>query len=145
MNLRLATLAAATVAFSFFAIGCGTPTHVLQSITVAPPTGAGPQAQFTATSHWSTDPLTITPQSVNWNVCTTEGQPSTLVTMSSGGLATCASGAAGTFAIYANHPVEPNTGPECDVVNACGGGCGIITGTAQLTCPGTQVTSTSSH
>ena len=135
MNLREIQLACATAAFAFFAIGCGTPTHTLNSITVAPANASGSQVQFTATSHWNTDPLTITPQSVNWNVCTTGGQPSTLVTVSSSGLAQCAKGTTGTFTIYANHSVEPNTGPVCDVVNACGGGGCQVTGTAQLTCP----------
>lgn len=144
MNFRLASFAA-TVAFSYFAIGCGAPTRVLESITVAPTTASGTQAQFTATSHWSTSPLTVTPQSVQWNVCTTEGLASNLVTVSSSGLATCASGTAGTFVIYANHSAEPDTGPICNVVNDCGGGCGIVTGTAQLTCSAVGPVGTSSQ
>jgi hypothetical protein len=137
MNARRIKSACATLTLSFLAIGCGSPTHTLESITVAPATASGTQVQFTATSHWSTDPLTVTPQSVNWNVCTTEGVARNLVTVSSSGLATCAKGSTGTFNIYANHPVVPNTGPACDIVNDCGGGCGIITGTAQITCPPT--------
>jgi hypothetical protein len=135
MNLRLAQLTCATVALSFFAISCGAPARTLNSITVTPATASGSQVQFTATSHWSTDPLTVTPQSVNWNVCTTAGEPSSLVTVSSNGLAQCAKGTTGTFTIYANHPVVPMIGATCLAMNACGGGCGIITGTAQITCP----------
>jgi hypothetical protein len=136
MNLRLTLLACATVAFSCFVIGCGAPTHVLQSITVAPATASGTQVQFTATSHWSSSPLTVTPQSVTWNVCTSsEEQPTNLVTVSSSGLAQCAKGTTGTFTIYANHPAVPDTGATCLAVNACGGGCGVVTGTAQITCP----------
>jgi hypothetical protein len=138
MNLRLTQLARATVAFSCFAISCGTPTRTLNSITVAPATASGSQVQFTATSHWNTDPLTITPQSVTWDVCTnSDGQPTNLVTVSSSGLAQCTKGTTGTFTIYANHPVVPDTGGTCLAINACGGGCGIVTGTAQLTCPPT--------
>lgn len=135
MSLRFRFLAFATAALATTAIGCGMPTRRLDSITVSPATASGSQVQFTATSHWSAAPDTVTPQSVLWNVCTTQGAPSTLVTVSSSGLAQCKSGTTGTFTIYANHPVVPNTGPECNAVNACGGGCGIVTGSAQLTCP----------
>ncbi|HTW47326.1 MAG TPA: hypothetical protein VMD92_05220 [Acidobacteriaceae bacterium] len=111
------------------------PARQLDSITVSPATASGSQVQFTATSHWSAAPATVTPQAANWVACGEQGAPTKLVTVSSGGLAQCASGATGTFIIYANHPAVPTPKADCNVVSACGGGCGIVTGSAQLTCP----------
>jgi hypothetical protein len=135
MNLRLASLILASVAFTAGVTGCGVPARQLDSITVSPATASGSQVQFTATSHWSAAPDTVTPETANWAVCDTQGSPTKLVTVNSDGLAQCASGTTGAFTIYANHPAVPTPKADCNVVNACGGGCGIITGTAQLTCP----------
>lgn len=123
--------------------GCGTPasmvisTRELQSISIAPATAqaSGSAVQFTATGHWSQSPITVTPQSATWGACTTAGVPTTDVTVSSSGLATCTSTAKGTYNVYAWDPQYGFTGPECNAITACGPGCGRVSATVQLTCP----------
>jgi hypothetical protein len=122
-------------------IACGSSQpHVLQSVTVNPaaadardfPNGL---VQFTATGNYDTSPMQITPLKATWGACiktATSQQPAVAVTVSPNGLAQCAAGA-GTFTVWASSEI-PN-GVMCLVIAPCGGGCGAITGTAQITCP----------
>jgi hypothetical protein len=129
-SMRFLVLAA-----SIFPIACGAPSNrQLMSITVSPATvdAQGQQVQFTATGHWSASPLTTTPQSAGWGVCQNNA-PSTAVTVSSSGLAQCASGAKGTYTVFAADPPF-GAGANCNAITACGGGC-QISGASQLTCP----------
>jgi len=141
-----AVVAAFTVAMVLL-VGCGAGDpmgHQLQSITVAPATATaqGQAVQFTATGYWSGSPATVTPQSASWGACviqvsgnTVNEQTTTEVTVSSSGMAQCASGAKGTFTVFAfDPPLGTPPRAECNVLSACGGGC-TISGTAQLTCP----------
>jgi hypothetical protein len=139
ISLMVALAIAASVAMS-----CGNaadPSHPgdpLESITVSPavadakdyPDG---QVQFTAAGYYSTNPNQAVPLSKpGWGSCY-ENNSTSEVTVSSTGVAQCASGAVGTYTVWADAP--PNVGgPNCLAVNACGGGC-FVTGTAQLTCP----------
>jgi hypothetical protein len=136
------------LALTVVPIACGDPTTMspsgrqLESITVGPATAdaQGQQVQFTATGHWSASPVTVTPQPASWGACveqmsgnTVQESSTTEVTVSSDGLAQCASGAKGTFTVFAYDP--PLGAPaNCNVISVCGGGC-TISGTAQLTCP----------
>jgi hypothetical protein len=115
------------------ASSCGTssanpsaPTGQLQSITVSP-TAADGQAQFVATGHYTNPPQTYTPQPAAWGACQ-QNEPTSDVSVTTKGLAQCASGAVGTYTVFAF------VGTQCNVINACGGGCSVV-GTAQLTCP----------
>jgi len=118
----------------FVAAGCGAGNRQLETITVTPATAnaQGRPVQFTATGHWSAAPVSVTPQSAAWGVCQNNA-PSTVVTVSTNGLAQCASGAKGTYAVFATDPPIGAPG-DCNAITACGGGC-QVSGAAQLTCP----------
>ena len=117
------------------ALACGAspPQRTLQSITLAPATADanGEPVQFTATGIYNTQPIQVTPQSATWGACY-QNASTTDVSVTSNGLAQCASGAMGTFTVFAYDTV----GQVCSgSVTACGGGGCYVTGTAQLTCP----------
>ncbi len=143
---RVVVAAFAVAMVPLWGCGAGDPMsgHQLQSITIAPATATaqGQAVQFTATGYWSGSPATVTPQSAYWGACveqvsgnTVNEQTTTEVTVSSSGMAQCASGAKGTFTVFAyDPPLGTPARPECNVLSACGGGC-TISGTAQLTCP----------
>ncbi|MGB0066077.1 MAG: hypothetical protein WBP85_16665 [Terracidiphilus sp.] len=116
------------------AAGCANGDRQLQSLSISPATATanGSPVQFTATGHWSESPTTVTPQAATWVACTATDAPTTDATISSAGMATCASGAKGTYEVYA---WDPRPGPACTAIPACGGGCEAIIATAQITCP----------
>ena len=130
--LILAAAAAITLA-------CGSSSpRSLQSVSLAPaaanaqdyPNG---QVPFTAAGNYTRPPSPVAPISATWGACTTDGAATTAVTVSSNGVAQCSSGSVGTYQVWA---YDMNAiGATCNVINACGGGCGRVTGTAQLTCP----------
>jgi hypothetical protein len=117
--------------------GCVAGNRQLESLSVSPASSSanGSAVQFTATGHWSLTPTTVMPQAATWGACTDDGVPTSNVTVSTTGLATCASGATGTYMIFAWDPDYGYTGPECLAITACGGGCGRVSATSQLTCP----------
>ena len=128
----------ALVGAAAFALSCGSgsdPNHMLQSITLSPATAdaqdyPGGLVQFTATGYYVVAPKTVTPLSAGWGSCYNNA-PTNAISVSDG-VAQCASGAAGTFTVWANDP--PGLGGMCNAITACGGGCFVV-GTAQLTCP----------
>jgi len=134
--LLLFALAAATL----FASSCGKSSlsgliRQPQAITLSPATADAldypeGQVQFTATGHYNTAPYAVTPQSATWGVCY-QNAPTTEVSVTTGGLAQCTSGAVGTYTVFA---FDVPSGASCNAMTACGGGCSIE-GTAQLTCP----------
>lgn len=131
--LFLLVLAAGTM----LACGSSSATHSLQSVAISPATADAQgypngQVPFTATGMYNTKPSPVTPISVEWGACDLKGNATTAVSVSSAGVAQCA-GAAGTYTVwgFGSNP----SGGTCTAINACGGGCGRITGTAQLTCP----------
>jgi hypothetical protein len=138
--LRLVwVLAAGTLAMA----GCANPASMtgnsereLQSLSISPATATanGSGVQFTATGHWSLSPTTVTPMPATWGACGANG-PTTDVTVSSAGLATCARGARGTYDVFAWDPQYGYTGAQCTWVTSCGPGCGRVSATVQLTCP----------
>ena len=117
------------VAMAPLGCGAGPSNRRLETITVSPATAAaqGQPVQFTATGHWSAAPLTTAPQPATWGVCQNSAASSG-VTVSTSGLAQCASGAKGAYEVFAFDPTN------CNAITVCGGGC-TIEGTAQLTCP----------
>jgi hypothetical protein len=129
------TMHCIALAAAVLPLGCGTGTTMmgsgrqLVSITVAPASaeGQGQPVQFTATGHWSAAPLTVTPQAATWGACINNAATSAVM-VSSSGAAQCASGAKGTYTVFAFDMTN------CNAITACGGGC-TIAGTAQLTCP----------
>jgi len=134
----LALVLAASFALSCSSTSLPTPTTGLQSITITPPTATAPtiggEVQFTATGHYNGPPHTVTPQPAIWGACYGNA-PTTDVTVNNTGLAQCANVVGGgpkstTYSVFAYDMTE------CNLINACGGGCTIV-GTAQLTCPTT--------
>jgi hypothetical protein len=128
----------ALAAAAMFIAGCVAGNRQLESLDISPASSSanGSAVQFTATGHWSTSPATITPQAATWGACTeADSTPTNDVTVDTTGLATCASGAKGTYMVFAWDPDYGGVGPVCNVINACGGGCGRISAQAQLTCP----------
>ncbi|HEY1159608.1 MAG TPA: hypothetical protein VGE83_03210 [Terracidiphilus sp.] len=106
------------------------------SISPAATSANGSAVQFTTTGYWSTSPTTVTPQSATWGACTeVDSAPTSDVTVSTTGIAACASGASGIYMVFAWDPDYGYTGPVCNAITACGGGCGRVSATAQLTCP----------
>ncbi len=129
-RLRLMLSFLAPVLAASFALSCDASSHgpgQLQSITVTPATADAQEAQFTATGIYVHPSYTVTPQPATWGACY-QGAPTTDVSVTTGGMAECASGATGSYTIFAFD------GTNCNVISACGGGCTIV-GTAQLTCP----------
>jgi hypothetical protein len=127
-RLRFTLSFLALVLAACLALSCGASQGPgqLQSIALRPAT-ADAQAQFTATGYYVHPSHTVTPQSATWGACY-QGAPTTEVPVTQGGVAQCANGATGTYTVFAF------VGTNCNVINACGGGCTVV-GTAQLTCP----------
>jgi hypothetical protein len=105
---------------------------VLQSVMLCPaaadaqdyPDG---QVQFIAIGAYNTQPSPALLKTVVWGACQ-QNQSTTGVTVSNAGVAQCASGASGTYTVWATG------GPIlCNLVSPCGE-CGP-TGSAKLTCP----------
>jgi hypothetical protein len=118
---------------------CGGGSHQIQSVSVVPtfadaqnsPNG---RVQFTATGHYKTSPLTVTPLKATWSAAL--GPATTAVTVDANGVAQCNAGSSGTFAIGAWVPMDPNSPVTCMVIGPFGErGCDTVTGTAELTCP----------
>ncbi|MGH9617488.1 MAG: hypothetical protein ACRD28_12170 [Acidobacteriaceae bacterium] len=125
----------------FAALSCGSnssgsmgrlPFGGLQSITLSP---AAANAQtypngtvtFVATGHYTDPAGTVTGQPQLWGVCL-QNAPTTGATITQAGVAQCATGATGTYTVFASVPTE------CELLGPCGTGC-TVRGTAQLTCP----------
>ena len=118
----------ALVLAASFALSCGSSSQSqLQSITLSPASADAPETQFTATGHYIHPSKTLTPQPTAWGACQ-QSAPTSDVSVTTNGLAQCASGAVGTYRVFAF--VDTN----CNAITACGGGCTIV-GAAQLTCP----------
>ena len=130
----------ALVLLAAFALSCGSSmnsnsAHLLQSIALSPATAdardyPGGQVQFTATGFYNVDPKTVTPLTAGWGSCY-QNAPTSAVSVSSAGLAQCASGAAGTYTVFAD---DASGSVNCTAITACGGGC-QVSGSARLTCP----------
>jgi len=138
----------ALILVAAISLDCGSSTHLMglicssaptvtnngepQSVTVCPavadakdyPDG---EVAFVLIGTFSSPPSPALPTSVMWGACQ-QNAPTTGVTVNSAGVAQCASGASGTYTVWATG------GPIlCNVVGPCGG-CGP-TANAQLTCP----------
>jgi hypothetical protein len=133
--LRLMCLATAASMMG----GCGAGHRELESLSISPAaaTANGVPVQFTATGHWSTSPTTETPMPATWGACTSGPivDPTTDVTVSSKGVASCGKGVKGTYDVFAWDPQYGGPGAVCNAITACGPGCGRVSATVQLTCP----------
>jgi hypothetical protein len=115
------------IAFFVTSCGAGSSQSKLQSIALSPAAANADEVQFTATGYYIHPSSTLTPQPATWGACY-QGATTSGVSVTSGGKAQCATGASGTYTVYAFDPTN------CTVLTACGGGCTVV-GTAQLTCP----------
>jgi hypothetical protein len=130
-ELRFALSFLALILAASFALSCGASQGPgqLQSIALSPAAAAA-QQQFTATGFYVHPNHTVIPQPASWGACQ-QNVPTTEVSVTQGGMAQCASGATGTYDVFAFVTVnQVCTLPQ----NQCGGGCNVV-GTAQLTCP----------
>jgi hypothetical protein len=129
-------LLALLVLVSAIALACGVSSRTLQSIAMNPAVANanGSAVQFVATGNYDAPPLHVTPQPATWGACQ-QNIPTNDVSVTSSGFAQCASGAAGTYTVFAY--VNTNLGSCRQTVpqSQCGTGPCIVTGTAQLTCP----------
>ena len=122
---------ASHIAPSCSSIPTATNPDIPQSVTLCPavadakdyPDG---QVQFAAIGSFSSQPSPALPTPVVWGACQ-DNQLTTGVTVSRSGVAQCASGAYGTYTVWATAT------PVCNLLSPCGA-CGP-TGTAKLTCP----------
>jgi hypothetical protein len=121
-------------------LACGSSPRALQSVSLSPPSAdaQGSPVQFTATGHFNHQPSSAILTSANWGACY-QNQPTTAVSVSAEGLAQCASGAVGTYTVWAwaESSADSCGGNNGEVpANPCGGASECQpTGTAQLTCP----------
>jgi len=121
--------------------GCGgnPPPRYLQSLTVSAATlpaaqGSNYSIQYTATAHWSAAPFTTADYPANWVACNADDSaPTSDVTVTQKGLATCGSSASGIYTINAWTVSNGAPGTECNHIDACGGGC-MVRGSASLNC-----------
>jgi hypothetical protein len=114
--------------------------RMLQSVTISPaiadaqdyPEG---QVPFSATGYFNMSPTQVSPFTATWGACQQQ-TPTTDVSVSASGVARCTEAASGTYTVWAfgTNPALSGTA-DCNAMTACGGGCGRVTGTAQLTCP----------
>lgn len=105
----------------------------LESVTVCPAVAdaqqyPGDEVPFLAIGTYTTQPSpALIPTDVLWGAC--QGEAATNDVTVVNGVAKCASGASGTYIVWATG----TSGIMCNVISPCGA-CGP-TGTAQLTCP----------
>ncbi len=135
-RLRFTLILLGLVLISSFALSCGAGSKgqqgQLQSITLSPATADAQdypkgQVPFIATGVYINPAHKVTPQSAHWGVCQ-QNAPTDEASVTTGGIAQCASGAVGTSTVFAFDMTN------CNAITACGGGCTVV-GTAQLTCP----------
>jgi hypothetical protein len=119
--------------------GGGSSFHIPQSVTVTPETADAKtfpngQVQFTATAYYNTMPSPVKPSPATWGACG-PNENNSGVSISTTGLAQCVAGTSGTYEIFAFVP-DPDFHGVCAAESTpCGGSCGGVVGTAQLTCP----------
>jgi hypothetical protein len=118
------------------ALSCGGSSHIPQSVTVSPATADGTNGpvQFTATAYYNIMPSPVSPAPATWGACGANGNNNE-VSMNTNGLAQCSSGSTRTYTIFAFVPYPNFKGVCSSEAMPCGGSCGGVVGTVQLTCP----------
>ena len=131
-------------------LACGaSEPRTLQSITVNPTSAnaqryPGGKVTFVATGYYNSTPKTVTPTQANWvalsekeaNGILNLGSIANSVSIDQAGIAQCAAGASGTYAIVAWDLQDPTLKVSCSSETDFGEpGCNAAQGTAQLTCP----------
>jgi len=122
---------------AFLSLSCGS-SRQLNSISVNPATADAQkfpngQVQFTATGTFNMAPTTVTPLSVTWCPQATCGVGTPVnvgVSIDGNGLAQCVSSFSGTVTIVAEAPRNPGA-----MITPMSGMNGMVSGTAQITCP----------
>jgi hypothetical protein len=134
-KIQFALCFVALFVVSLLVLSCGTNSQgpgTLQAITLSPALAdaqnyPGGQVPFVATGVYMNPTHKVTPQPALWGVCQ-KNLPTIDASVTSAGVAQCASGAVGAYEVYAFQLTN------CTVLTACGGGCTVV-GSAQLTCP----------
>jgi hypothetical protein len=122
-------------------LACGSSsTRTLQSVSISPPAADAQdfpngEVTFIATGYYNRSPSKVVPLTATWGACYQQA-PTTAITVSASGVAQCMPGASGTYTVWAFDAIPtPSGSANCNAETACGGGCGRVTATAQLTCP----------
>jgi hypothetical protein len=122
-------------------LACGSKEpHIPQSVSVSPATANAQdfpngQVQFKATAYYNTKPSPVNGVAATWSACSTQDVSADLISLSDSGVAQCLSGATRNYTVYAFVP-DPTFHGACGSVSLpCGGSCGGVVGSAQLTCP----------
>jgi hypothetical protein len=138
-NFRLPLCFSLLVLAAVLTLSCGTSTtRSIQSVTISPASANAQnypdgQVPFSATGYYNTMPSPVTPQTATWGACY-QNAATTAVSVNSSGVAQCASGASGTYTVWA-YVIQQGQGACPQYLTACGGGGCQVTATAQLTCP----------
>jgi hypothetical protein len=120
-------------------LACGSsPGRMLESVTLSPTQAdaqnfPGGLVQFTATGTYTKPPSPVMPLPASWGACDASGNSTTQVSVSATGLAQCATGASGIYEVWAFDEILGKV--PCYGPTVCGRSCGLVTGTALLTCP----------
>ena len=109
LGFTLSFLALLLAASCVLSCGAGQGQSQLQSIALSPATADAQdypngQVPFTATGYYNNPSHTVTPQSATWGACQ-QNATTTDVSVTAKGVAQCASGAVGTYTIWANDPI----------------------------------------
>lgn len=121
------------------ACGVGVP-RALETVVVNPQTAdalsyPNGQVPFVATGYYTKSPSPVSPDTATWNACY-QGTFTNAVTFNSPGVAQCTAGASGTYFIFADVPNPAFKGVcPANIVAICGQSCGMVVGSAVLTCP----------
>ena len=125
-----------------FALACGvSQPRLLESVALTPASAdaqsyPGGMVPFTATGTYNKSPSPVVPLTATWGACDSTGASTSQVSVSSTGVAHCATGAVGTYTVWAFDVIVAAPGTAtCQAFNNCGWGCGRVTGTSLLTCP----------
>jgi hypothetical protein len=151
MRRHLFSLSIGSLIFAaWVTLSCGSnQPRTLRSITLSPSSAdaqnyPGGQVPFAATGHYNSSPTTVTPLQANWaaiseltaNGMLTYGPVTDAVSVNKSGLAQCAAGASGTYAVVAWDLQDPTLKIGCASMTDFGEpGCNAAQAIAQLTCP----------
>jgi hypothetical protein len=130
-------------------LSCGGGSRQLQSISVSPASADAqnyPQGQvpFVATRHYNSSPASVTPLKANWagiseftvNGMLTYRPVTDAISVNNTGVAHCAAGALGTYAVVAWDLQDPTLKVGCASMTDFGEpGCNAAQAIAQLICP----------
>ena len=132
----------------FATLACGNSPRQVQSVSVSPIAAdaqdyPGGNIPFVATGHYNKAPTTVTPLEARWGVASvqvvngveTYGLANGAVSVDTTGVAHCAAGASGNYAVGAWADLPASVPIPCPINPFGAPTCYTVLGTAHLTCP----------